>query len=442
MWIVLLVGAFFGQDLYGQCSLTINPATGMLNCKSTGTAGPAGATGPTGPIGPAGATGATGAGLVNCSEAGGQMSCPAGYVSGATAAGAVVTKEASVNGTDAITVGAPDSVSASYRINYPADPPTVAGQALRAGTPGGGITQYTHAVPIWTGTSNPNGYFDWTLGAAPTNPSAGDIRLYPKTGSTLCARDSAGTETCFGSGGGGSVQRVAYASVPGTCDSSNANTLYITEILKGHCNGSSYQWYDGDDTVTLPGVLSGWTQVNSPSTATDTAGTIFLRAAAASGHSVKSILKSISGTDWTITGKWRNQMAGQANSICGLVFSAGNTSSNRVYIFGENTADGSTIGNTYVLVWDFSNYTTSTANNILSGTGYPTRAPGSTFYRVVKSGTNWSYQISRDNGQNYITLRTIAQPFTAAYAGFACSSGGDGASDGDAAITISHYLNQ
>ena len=66
MWIVLLVGAFFGQDLYGQCQLTINPATGMLNCKSSGASGPVGATGPTGPVGPtgptgAGVTGATGA---------------------------------------------------------------------------------------------------------------------------------------------------------------------------------------------------------------------------------------------------------------------------------------------------------------------------------------------------------------------------------------------
>jgi len=185
MWIVLLVGAFFGQDLYGQCQLTINPATGMLNCKSSGTTGPAGATGPTGPAGAAGATGATGAtgaGLVDCTETAGQLSCPAGYVSGATGAGAVQTKEASSSGTDAITVGAPDSVSASYRMNYPADPPTVAGLTFRSGTPSGGITQYVHAAPIWIGTTNANGYFDWTLGSAPGNPTAGDIRLYPKTG--------------------------------------------------------------------------------------------------------------------------------------------------------------------------------------------------------------------------------------------------------------------
>ena len=276
MWIVLLVGAFFGQDLYGQCSLTINPATGMLNCKSTGTAGPVGATGPTGPAGPTGATGATGTGLVDCAEAGGQMSCPAGYVSGATAAGAVVTKEASVNGTDAITVGAPDSVSASYRINYPADPPTVAGQALRAGTPSGGITQYTHAIPIWTGTSNPNGYFDWTLGAAPGNPTAGNIRLYPKTGSTLCARDSAGTETCYGSGGGNSAQwhhvrgavcqnTVAGAgfSTPSTnaptaaCDS-GTNTLFGVLQFTEASTQSAQTWFQLPDSFTSAEVEFYW----------------------------------------------------------------------------------------------------------------------------------------------------------------------------------------
>lgn len=48
-------------------------------------------------------------------------------------------------------------------------------------------------------------YLDFTTATAPANPSAGAIRVYSKTGDTLAQRTSAGVETVFGAGGGGSV---------------------------------------------------------------------------------------------------------------------------------------------------------------------------------------------------------------------------------------------
>lgn len=110
-------------------------------------------------------------------------------------------KEASASGADSVIVKAPDSVTAQQTLLLPGAA-NAANQTLRFGAPSGSISTGSWATPLWAGGTNANGYFDWTLGAAPGNPASGDIRLYPKTGSTLCARDSAGTETCYGAGGG------------------------------------------------------------------------------------------------------------------------------------------------------------------------------------------------------------------------------------------------
>lgn len=120
--IKLFVGfalVFWGHGLWAQnCTLTINPATGMLNCKSgggsagptgaTGPTGPAGATGagttgatgPTGPSGADGATGPTGAGATGATGPTG----PTGPTGGG-GSGSVATPDISGGGTSTITVG-------------------------------------------------------------------------------------------------------------------------------------------------------------------------------------------------------------------------------------------------------------------------------------------------------------------------------------------------
>lgn len=371
-----------------------------------------------------------------------QISCTGGVAAAGTTAGAVTLNEASANGSNFVAWKAPDSVTADQTLLLPGAA-NAANQALRFGSPSSNISTGSWALPLWMNGTNANGYFDWTLGSAPGNPTAGDIRLYPKTGSTLCARDSAGTETCYGSGsgGGGGVQRVAYSSLP-ICDGALTNVLVkLTDgFLNAHCNGTSYQWYYGDMPVTLPGAVSGWTQVNTPSTAADSKGGIFLRAAATNGTNLRTILKSASG-DFTFTGAFLNGSAGQSNNMCGIVIAAGDTTSSRLYLWGVLQQDGSS-GNVFQLIAEYAtNYTTAPTLTVLSSTGYPHSASQPRFYRIAQSGTNWTYSTSID-GQNFVESKaSAARPFTPTHVGFGCDSRGDGTFDSDAAMTIIHYTN-
>jgi len=129
----------------------------------------------------------------------GTVTAPA-FASSSTAAGEYKMYEASVNGSDYVSFVAPDSITTIQKLKMAAAANT-AGQTMQFGAPSSNISQASWATPLWTGQANGNGYVDWTLGAAPGNPASGDIRLYPKTGSTLCAKTSAGTETCYGAGG-------------------------------------------------------------------------------------------------------------------------------------------------------------------------------------------------------------------------------------------------
>lgn len=174
-----------------------------------------------------------GSGLVDCSETSGTMTCPGGFSAGAATAGAVSLREATANGTKYVRIQAQDAITTSYVLKPPAVPPAV-GQVQIQGTPSGSPST---SVAAWgdvvkTGTTNANGYFDWTLGAAPGNPAAGDIRLYPKTGSTLCARDSAGTETCYGSGGGSSTKTYTFQGInQGDVPAWNVNYRTLTNMV-------------------------------------------------------------------------------------------------------------------------------------------------------------------------------------------------------------------
>lgn len=103
-------------------------------------------------------------------------------------------------------------------------------------------------------------YLDFTTAAAPAAPAAGKIRVYSKTGDDLAQKDSAGTETVFGAGGGGAADDpiadvfgaadTAYEfdstsltglTAMGTPDAENAHTTvpghyYVKE------SGSGYSW--------------------------------------------------------------------------------------------------------------------------------------------------------------------------------------------------------
>ena len=238
----------------------------------------------------------------------------------------------------------------------------------------------------------------------------------------------------------GGVQRVAYSSLP-TCDAAITNVLVkLTDgFLNSHCNGTSYQWYYGDSPITLPGVVSGWTAVNSPTEAVDVAGAVYLRDASHNGAALKTLLKAISGSDWTITVGFLWEGQGQALATCGLTLSAGTTTSSRTLVVGITSADSTT--SLIRIAYDYAtNYTTTPAANRLN-TGTET-APGSLMWaRVTKVAGNWTYSFSY-NGIKFTDDKTEAAPFTATHAGFGCDARGDGTADGYSAGTMFHYENQ
>lgn len=121
-----------------------------------------------------------------------------------TTAGELSIYELAANGTEYFSWLAADAITTTQRLKPPIAA-NAADQTMKFGAPSSNVSAATWGLPLWANTTNANGYYDWTLGSAPGSPASGDIRLYPKTGSTLCAKDSGGTETCFGSGGGSAV---------------------------------------------------------------------------------------------------------------------------------------------------------------------------------------------------------------------------------------------
>lgn len=78
------------------------------------------------------------------------------------------------------------------------------------------VNSPTIATPTVSGAVTGSGthYYDWPEISAPSSPGSDVARVYAKTGATtsLCMKDSAGTETCFGAGGGGSGDLTVIAS--------------------------------------------------------------------------------------------------------------------------------------------------------------------------------------------------------------------------------------
>jgi len=430
---------------------------------ATGATGPTGATGATGSAGATGATGPTGTGgtgnEVTAATTSGadntilrsvgnsramegtgctisdthQLNCTGGIAAVGTAAGAIALSEASANGSDPITLSAPDSVTTAQTLKFPAAANS-ANETLKFDAPSSSISQATWGLPLWVNATNANSYFDWTLGSAPTNPAAGVARIYPKTGSTLCVRDSSGTESCLGSGGGG-VQRAAYAS-RGTCNSALTNVLVKHSMGESQCDGSAWQEYFGSLAVVAPGAISGWTQVNTPSASGDSGMGFYLAADAAAGDNVRTALKSISGSDWTVTGALLFSSFNKDSNFCGFGVAAGTATSDRIMLIGLQGGHATTVP-VRLMGHDYTNYTTISIATVLDTALVPA-PPNVLFYRIAKSGSNWTYSISADNVY-YNVIKTEAARFTATHAGFGCNSR---ANNSRASATAIHYQNQ
>jgi hypothetical protein len=98
--------------------------------------------------------------------------------------------------------------------------------ALHAKDSAGAVTTLGGLADQGTAT-----YLDFTTAAAPSNPAAGKIRVYSKTGDTLSQRTSGGTETVFGAGGGGLTQAyVGYNTVGGSTENTTTERVLLKKV--------------------------------------------------------------------------------------------------------------------------------------------------------------------------------------------------------------------
>jgi hypothetical protein len=110
----------------------------------------------------------------------------------------------------------------------------------------------------------PHGFTDWKLIAEPDAPAAGNIRVYAKTGSGICWKDSANTEICAGAGGGGT-----WGSITGTLSEQTDLQSALdakAPSTKGVTNGDSHDHSGGDGAQVAYAGLSGIPATFTPST--------------------------------------------------------------------------------------------------------------------------------------------------------------------------------
>lgn len=146
--------------------------------------------------------------------------------------------------------------------------------ALHAKDSAGAVTTLGGLADQGTAT-----YLDFTTAAAPSNPAAGKIRVYSKTGDTLAQRTSGGTETVFGAGGGGLTQAYVGKNAIGASWEAGAagqvtakkvtlaNACLITDVeihMRYASSTGGRAWlslWDDNGSGTAPDHLLAYTQV-------------------------------------------------------------------------------------------------------------------------------------------------------------------------------------
>lgn len=236
--------------------------------------------------------------------------------------------------------------------------------------------------------------------AAPATPATGKVRVYAGTDHKLHVKDSTGTDTALGAGGGGAtISRTAVGSEPASPATGDVD-LYSDGAVLARYGGTTWNTTYGPVWPLTRPRLADWTAINqSTATIAEKGGGIGITTAGTAGDDWRLLVKSTPATPYTLTVAWLATAALTGNPVAGLVLresSSGKFVTLR-YIY-----------NNVLVVSDYTNATTFSTNP--SGTLSTALLPPAPFIwlQVADNGTNRTWRYSCD-GLQFLDFYTEAR---------------------------------
>jgi len=217
----------------------------------------------------------------------------------------------------------------------------------------------------------------------PSNPSAGNTTWYTK-GGALCALSPIGTESCTGSGGGG-TPAVPYLQISGTS------------------YGPFYQ-------MTPPGLISSWAWVNQGSATSDHSnGSLSIIYPASAYDSMAGLYQAAPSTPYSILARITTTQTLNASNRAGVFFRESGTGKLIVFpIYACSSGGANAVGTLCVSVDKYTNPTT------YAGSSYLGNVPSlldahQLWFKLLDDGTNLIFSLCSDNlstahCQTYLTV--------------------------------------
>ncbi len=269
--ITLPVTCGVGELFYNSTQSASNP---IYTCISANTWSPLGAS-------PLGA----------CTVANNSLSCPGDIISGTGAtAGSLSLYEKAINGSNAVSIAAPDSISAAYTLKLPAGSPS-AGQSLIFAAPdstgvaqaawgaqgsgqGGPVSEITlletsgsTTVSLAAPASIPASY---TLQLPGAQPQAGQTLTFGEPDTNRVSQGAWVTPSGSALGGSASLNEGSYANLPASCTEGSMYLFTDSLYNFARCTAATWHHFLNGKLITPPSALSLSTMVGASSVTLNT----------------------------------------------------------------------------------------------------------------------------------------------------------------------------
>jgi hypothetical protein len=258
-----------------------------------------------------------------------------------------------------------------------------------------------------------NGVLDVARMSAPSNPSAGSLRLYGNnsTGKLACL-DSTGADCMPGGGGGGAAPAIGtFSTVSGTACTAGQIGLTTDSVYLGVCNSTpAWRWLWGSILVS-PAASSGWTWTNQGTSSVATVGGAQLLTLAGSPSQWRLYQRTAPATPYSATLRWvHDDLVNVSNTMVegGGVCLTDGTKFEVLYAIVQTPGGAGYL----VEKWNSTNsFSAGPAGVYSSDLVFPAprlALPNFQSMRVADDGTNVSLQYATD-GANWVTLWSEAR---------------------------------
>lgn len=265
-----------------------------------------------------------------------------------------------------------------------------------------------------TDAGNDFNAFAQTFGeiATPSNPGAGDVKLYAKTGTNnICALSSAGVETCTVSSIGGGADpatfnlSAAIASLPsaGTTGRTYLPTDSYYDILRD--NGSTWNYWVRGVKVTAPAASGSWTNVNSATITHQTNGAVILTApstGATATNDIKAYVTATGSAPWSKVIRMYCTQYPANFTTCGATMRESATGKLVFINVQRNTVD-------QLKVSYFTSPTAFSADRATLSTSFMFSGGQPYVFRLSDDSTNIKFEYSLDQGAHFTLVYSEAR---------------------------------